>query len=226
MVFSSCVREKSNQSSHFCWIHRSYSGICWVEQLLFMTGWQAVVCLLCCLNHFTVRSVPSGRHWYQLVCGLVRLPGCQSIRNCQPSGKMRSCIRVVEPDLYSDASHVDCEDAWFLHGCLLPPALPSRSQPCRQVPVVFQERGSAHSLQCRHRSVTLAHVSPARKCRSKKRHGPENKSAESRAFCYLSCPLRLGVEMGLQWERKAEDLFLVKDGDKNPPHCEAFFSCM
>lgn len=50
------------------------------------------MCLLCCLNHFTVRSVPSGRHWYQLVCGLVRLPGCQSIRNCQPSGKMRDSL--------------------------------------------------------------------------------------------------------------------------------------
>lgn len=97
--------------------------------------------------------------------------------------------------------------------CLLPS---SQTQPCRQVPCRASRAGSAHSPQRRHCSVTLAHVPPARKCRSKNHHSTANRSAESRAFCYLLCPLRLGVEMGLQWERKAEDLFLVKDGDKKP----------
>lgn len=208
-----------------------------------------VVCLLYCLNHFTFRSVPSGRHWYQLVCGLVRLPGCQSIRNCQPSGKMRdnlgsyACSSLFGVSRKSFETHtkifqsllfcywtaslfiVRMHDSSTAAFCLLPPALilnaTLSSSACR-----VSRAGSAHSRQCRHCSVTLAHVSPARKCRSKNRHSRENKSAESRAFCYLLCPLRLGVEMGLQWERKAEDLFLVKDGDKNPPHCEAFFSCM
>lgn len=108
------------------------------------------MCLLCCWNHSTVRSVPSGRHWYQLVCGLVRLPGCQSIRNCQPSGKMRNnlgsyaCSSLFGVSRKSFETHatkpesfkvfflicfmllkrffIHCEDAWFFHDCLLPPA--------------------------------------------------------------------------------------------------------
>lgn len=42
-----------------------------------------------CLKYFTVCSVSTGRHRHQLVCSPVWLSGCQSIRNCQPPGKIR-----------------------------------------------------------------------------------------------------------------------------------------
>ena len=46
--------------------------------------------LKCGLMYNTVCSVSTGGHRNQLVCRPVWLPGCQSVRNCQPPGKIHA----------------------------------------------------------------------------------------------------------------------------------------
>lgn len=61
-------------------------------------------------NHVAVCSFPSGWHWNQLVCGPVRFSGCQSIRNCQPSGEV--AFKITRSYCFVRPHTV------FLHQCL------------------------------------------------------------------------------------------------------------
>lgn len=63
----------------------------WVNHSGNMSNTCSLYCtkliLTCCS---AVRSVSTGRHRHQLVCCSLWFPGCQSVRNSQPPGNIRS----------------------------------------------------------------------------------------------------------------------------------------